>query len=199
MADEELLQNLRERIEELDLFKVKDEITSDKEISIFLMNKNIEQLYYYIYKGGFSGNPPFLEILVYLFNVEGILTYCVDIIIYYLIKFEHHDIFLERNNVFVTEFDELSKISLNQKILFLEKHGFNNLSALFNRGFRNAIAHLSFFSSPTNQRPKSVIQYFQFKGKKRKIAEITLEEIQKWNLNISRFHSYFNNQFLRGD
>jgi len=44
-------------------------------------------------KGGFIGNPPFLEILVYLFNVEGVLTYCVDIIIYYLINYEHHDLF----------------------------------------------------------------------------------------------------------
>ena len=166
MIDEELLQSLRERIEELDIFKVKDEITSEKQMSIFLMNKNLEQIYYYMQKGGFIGNPPFLEILVYLFNVEGVLTYCVDIIIYYLIKYDHHDIFLERNNIFVTEFDELSKVSLNQKILFLEKHGFNNLSKLFNRNFRNAIAHLSFFSSPTHQSPKSVIQYYQSKGKK---------------------------------
>jgi len=99
--------------------------------------------------------------------------------------------------MFVTEFDELSKVSLNQKIFFLEKHGFYNLSNLFNRNFRNAVAHLSLFSSPNHQSPKSVIQYYQSKGKKRKITEITLEELEKWNRNIGMFHRYFNNQFLR--
>jgi len=32
----------------------------------------------------------------------------VDVIIYYFIKYEHHDMFLERSNKHVTEFNELS-------------------------------------------------------------------------------------------
>jgi hypothetical protein len=198
MADEELLKSLNDRIKELDIFKVREEITSDKQISIHLMNQNIQQIYYYMMKGGFQGNSAILEILHYLFSVEGVLTYCVDVIIYYFIKYEHHDIFLERSNKHVTEFNELSKVTLNEKIQFLELHGFNNLSSLFDRDFRNAIAHLSFFSRLTQTKPNSVIQYYKTKGKKRKITEITVEDIQKWNLNIARFHSHFNTQFLRG-
>lgn len=198
MVDEELLKNLRKRIEELDLFKVREELTSTKELSIYLLNENLQGIYYYLLKGGFSGNPAFLEILSYLFNVEGVLTFCVDKIIYYLIKYEHHDIFLERNNKFVTEFEDLSKITLNEKVLFLEKHGFNNFSSLFNRQFRNAIAHLTFLSSMRQTSPSSIIQYSTLDGKKKKLKEVTLKQIQEWNLNIQRFHAYFNNQFNKG-
>jgi hypothetical protein len=195
MDDEELLKSLNERIKELDLFKLREEITYDKRISIHLINENIRQIWLYMHKGGFSGNPAFLEILHYLFSVEGVLTFCVDVIIYYLIKYEHHDIFLERNNIFVTEFDELSKVSLYKKILFLEKHGFNNLSNLFNREFRNAIAHLDFFVSLRQTKPNSVIQYGRTGDTKK---QITHEDIQKWNRNIDRFYRYFNTQFLSG-
>ena len=198
MIDEELLKGLNERIQELEIFKVREEITSNKEISIQLMNENIKQIHWYMLKGGFQGNSAILEILHYLFSVEGVLTYCVDVIIYYFIKYEHHDIFLERSNKHVTEFNELSKVTLNEKILFLEQHGFNNLSSLFDRDFRNAIAHLSFFSRLNQTKPNSVIQYYKTKGTKMKITQITLENIQKWNLNIARFHAHFNTQFFRG-
>jgi len=68
-----------------------------------------------------------------------------------------------------------------------------------NTGFTQLLFEFCVCAHDSTKIPFSVIQYYKTKGTKMKITEITLKDIQKWNLNIARFRSYFNTQFFRGE
>jgi len=83
-----------------------------------------------------------LTCLLYL--IEGPLSFYLNVIIYSLILKEHHDLWDEIRQKFITSYDEISTINLSVKIKFLERHGFDFFKEICSRELRNVIAHQNF-------------------------------------------------------
>ena len=85
-----------------------------------------------------------LQVTFILFLTEGILGFGMNMIIYALMLKEHHDIWWEWKQRFVSSFDELFEVRLSVRLKFLEKHGFEFFSEICPKNIRNATAHLDF-------------------------------------------------------
>lgn len=91
--------------------------------------------------------PPVFSLLMLtyiLYLTEGVLSFCVNTTIYVLMLKGHHDIWNESERKFVTIFDDLFKIRLDDRLKFLNLHGLKFFSQICPRTIRNAIAHFNF-------------------------------------------------------
>jgi len=120
-----------------------------------------------------------LLLLVNIFcTIEGSLTFLINIIIYVLIQEHHHDIWDQIHQKFVTSYDDISSISLNVKIKFLEKHGLKFIDKFARRDIRNAFAHQNYTIDDDG---KMTI----FK-KQKKVSELTMENLLEISTNIQK-------------
>jgi hypothetical protein len=79
-----------------------------------------------------------------LYVVEGQFSAIVNLIVHNKIIKEHHDIWDEYQEKFVTSFKDIVRLRLHLKLEFLKRHGFDFLAETCPRGLRNAIAHQDF-------------------------------------------------------
>ena len=82
-----------------------------------------------------------LELASYLIFSEGVICNCFDLICYLLVV-DHHELcdFI-RKNKYARTIDDIAKISMFQKVGFLNHHGFKELTKKYDMHFRNCIAH----------------------------------------------------------
>jgi len=85
-----------------------------------------------------------LRLTYVLFLTEGLLAFYINTIVYCLIRNEHHDIWFEMKQKFVSSFEELSEVPLSIKLKFLDIHGFDFFSDICRTDLRNAVAHQDF-------------------------------------------------------
>ncbi len=125
-----------------------------------------------------------LLLLVNIFcTIEGSLTFLINIIIYVLIQEHHHDIWDQIHQKFVTSYDDISSISLNVKIKFLEKHGLKFIDKFARRDIRNAFAHQNY---TIDDNGKMTI----FK-KQKKVSEFTMEDLLEISTNIEKLFGVY--------
>jgi len=72
---------------------------------------------------------------------EGPIQFFINLIIYTLVKSEHHDIYDPRTERFVYSLEDISDIILAIKIKFLKTHGFDYFEVVCAKDIRNAVAH----------------------------------------------------------
>ena len=65
-----------------------------------------------------------LKLTYILFLTEGLLAFYINAISYALLTSEHHDIWFDRKQKFVSSFEELCEVSLSMKLKFLDNHSF---------------------------------------------------------------------------
>ena len=171
----------------MELNKVRDEIDDFKIMAFNSARRNLQIIYHDSMRNTEYANQ-YMEIIYYLFSVEGFFTYSINIIILFYIKHEHQ-ILKMRNRKNVETFDDLSQVQLSQKISFLEKHGFTDLNKLYNRDLRNAIAHMQIFVS-RNFNVDSEVQYMRAG----KLHKVKVDQIEEWNQNLYWFHAIVNTQ-----
>lgn len=85
-----------------------------------------------------------LTLVNVLYEIEGPLSQCVNLVIYVLKSKEHHDLWSEYKQDFVTSFNDVQELPLHVKEKFLRRHELGFLSKLCHRELRNAIAHQNF-------------------------------------------------------
>jgi hypothetical protein len=78
---------------------------------------------------------------------ETSLTNAIDLILMIFIAV-HHDLYNFFTRKYVQSLDDLDKISLNEKMLFLEHHKLRIFNHNVNRDLRNKIAHMDFEIAP---------------------------------------------------
>jgi len=110
-----------------------------------------------------------LSLITYLFYIEGIYTLRIDVIIYYLIKTQCHDIFDDYKREFITKFDDLANVNLATKLKFLKLHKWDEVVNICNKELRNAIAHHNFTILDDGR-----IEYIKQNGKKDYIDNLEL-------------------------
>ena len=128
-----------------------------------------------------ASEESFLIVSYILFMTEGLLSFGMNVIIYALMLKEHHDIWSEWKNKFVSSYDELSEVRLSARLKFLERHGFGFFSEICPKDIRNAIAHMNFIIDS-----KGTIHL------KRPTKQYTKEELQKKIEDIVKMVSLFN-------
>ena len=67
------------------------------------------------------------------FIIEGMFDYWLNMIIVYLKKNEHHDLWDEFKRKYVKTFEEISEVPFYAKIQFVEKHGFPFIKTYLHR------------------------------------------------------------------
>lgn len=82
-------------------------------------------------------------LVMFINTIEGPFNVVLNIIIYMLIKNEHHDLWDDIRRKFITTFDDVFNISLAIRLEFLAHHGFD-CSSICQKTLRNAIAHQSY-------------------------------------------------------
>lgn len=103
----------------------------------------------------------FTFLLEYLWMMEGMYGFIVNLIIYTLVKCDGVDLYMKNKKHYIDDFYELNKISLHDRAVFISKNGFINFSHLINTNIRNAIAHTSYEINPNG----NVIFYDGFNKK----------------------------------
>lgn len=78
-----------------------------------------------------------------LYVIEGPFSAIVNLIVHNRIK-EHHDIWDEYHEKFVTSFRDIVQLRLYLKLEFLKQHDFGALAEICPKELRNAIAHQGF-------------------------------------------------------
>jgi hypothetical protein len=85
-----------------------------------------------------------LDVSSELMFTEGFICNCFDFICYLLVL-DHHDLCdVVRKNKYVTNIEDIAKVSMSSKIGFLNQHGFKELTKYHDMEYRNAIAHHNF-------------------------------------------------------
>lgn len=125
-----------------------------------------------------------LKLVYILFMTEGVLSFFMNIIIYTLMVKEHHDVWFEWKQKFVSSFDELFEVPLSVRLTFLEKHGFKFFSEICPKDIRNAVAHQDF-----NIESDGTIYY---KERKKKLAK---EDSEKILMDIAKLLNLLDNKF----
>jgi hypothetical protein len=74
--------------------------------------------------------------------LEGFVSFIIDLIVYHLVSEQHHDI--SYRGRFADSLNEVSSISLYNKLEFLERHGYDFFDKICDGDLRIAIAHHRF-------------------------------------------------------
>lgn len=76
-----------------------------------------------------------------MYLTEGPIQFFINLIIYTLVKSEHHDLYDPYKQSFVHSLNDISNTFLAIKINFLKDHGFNYFEEVCAKDIRNAVAH----------------------------------------------------------
>jgi len=89
-----------------------------------------------------------INVIYYLFFIEGIYSFNINMIIYFEICNKSQAVKIDygknRDNM-VTQFDELNDVSLSNRLKFMRKRGYADIADLCNVKIRNAIAHNDYY------------------------------------------------------
>jgi len=130
-----------------------------------------------------------INVLYYLFFIEGIYSFNINMIIYYEIcnKFQEIRIDYGKNrHKKVIQFDELNDVGLSNRLKFLRKRGYCEIADLCNVKIRNAIAHNDYYIDGKGA--------FIIVSSREKINYSILNEYIK---NLQLFMSFFNTSYMR--
>lgn len=121
-----------------------------------------------------------LDVSSELMFTEGVICNCFDFICYRL-ALDHHDLCdVVRKNKYVTNIEDIAKVSMSSKIGFLNHHDFKELTKYHDMEYRNAIAHHNFTIDDNGQ--------LWVKGEKVKV----LSKIKNIFVLLGFFDSLFN-------
>jgi len=176
-----------DKISKIDFSRIEDNIIENIE-NAYESHNNTYQLFNNVWRLLDGPTIPnnmksFLSLMTYLLYVEGIHTLNIDIIIYYLIKTQHHDVWDEEKRRFISNYDDLARIPLATKLKFLTIHGYEEITEMCNKKLRNAIAHHEF-----NILDNGIVEYFSY-GKR---SEIDNLHLRKMIVDIHTLSAYIN-------
>ena len=89
-----------------------------------------------------------INVIYYLFFIEGIYSFNINMIIYYEICNKSQELIInygKNRNKKVTQFDDLNDVSLSNRLKFMRKRGYDDIADLCNVKIRNAIAHNDYY------------------------------------------------------
>ena len=132
-----------------------------------------------------------LRLSSYLIFTEGVICNCFDLICYILIV-DHHDLcdFI-RKNKYASTIDDIAKISMSQKVGFLNNHGFKELTKNYDMELRNCIAHHKYRIDDNGD--------IWIKGEKLNILENSQQIFQLLGFFNELINSLFGNGSLKAD
>lgn len=180
---------IEEKIKTISVFETFEKHLDPKELEVIrdrtFRVRGISSVYGELFKkiswSSISKSEESLLIVTYLlFLTEGLLGFGMNAIIYALMLKEHHDVWFERKQKFVSSYDELSEVPLSVRLKFLEMHGFKFFSEICPKDIRNAIAHMNF----------NIDSNGTFHMKKRK--KYTKEELENKIFNVVRMFDLLN-------
>ena len=130
-----------------------------------------------------------INVIYYLFFIEGIYSFDINMIIYYEICNKSQEIKIDygkNRDKKVTNFDELNDVRLSNRLKFMKKRGYGEIADLCNVKIRNAIAHNDYYIDGKG----AVI----IVSNREKINYSTLNE---YIGNLQLFMSFFNTSYMR--
>lgn len=130
--------------------------------------------------------------LIFIFYItEGPISTAVNLVSFILMSIEHHDVWSEYRQKFISSYDELAEIPLSIRLKFLKEHGFEIFSKICPAEIRNAIAH-NYFEIDS----KGVV-YIIKKGKKHpKTSEELSEVLNKIQQFLGTFEKAFQDIYV---
>ena len=130
-----------------------------------------------------------INVLYYLFFIEGIYSFNINMIIYYEICNKSQEIKIDygkNRHKKVTQFDELNDVSLSNRLNFMRKRGYSEIADLCNVKIRNAIAHNDYYIDGKGA--------FIIVSSREKMNYSILNEYIE---NLQMFMSFFNTSYMR--
>lgn len=130
-----------------------------------------------------------INVLYYLFFIEGIYSFNINMIIYYEICNKSQEIKIDygkNRNKKVTQFDELNEVKLSNRLKFMREKGYGEIADLCNVKIRNAIAHNDYYIDGKGA-------FIIVSGREKINYSILNEYIEKLQL----FMSFFNTSYMR--
>ena len=152
-------QAIQEKLSNIDFSKIVDgiKLRSSFTARTELIKKYVDGVSFELIEGGFEKisetSKTMLSLITYLFDVEGRYTHGIDLIIYYIIKEEPKKLTHKKDKEFkkIKKFEDLYKPTLDRKLNFLKRHGFQEVSDICNKELRNSIAHNDFLIKPNGE------------------------------------------------
>ena len=130
-----------------------------------------------------------INVLYYLFFIEGIYSFNINMIIYYEICNKSQEIKIDygkNRHKKVTQFDELNDVGLSNRLKFMRNRGYGEIADLCNVNIRNAIAHNDYYIDGKGA--------FIIVSSREKINYSILDENIR---NLRLFTSFFNTSYMR--
>ena len=130
-----------------------------------------------------------INVIYYLFFIEGMYSFNINMIIYYEICNKSQEIKIDygkNSGKKVTKFDELNYVSLSNRLKFMRRRGYGEIADLCNVKIRNAIAHNDYY---IDGKGTFIIVSSREKSK----YSILNEYIE----NLQLFMSFFNTSYMR--